>query len=244
MIRATSIIALALALAAVAVTGCETTMEKSAKLEVSGADLAQIETVKLGATNRDIEVLDKTVLTDQYGTAIVVRLKNTGTQPQIDVPIQVDIKDPKGKSVFKNDTEGLEDGLLNIQVAEPGQETWWVHDQVFPTGKAAGFDVTIGKSDLPPPSSIPKLTASKPEINEDPVSGIEVQGEVTNESEVEQTDLLIYAVATKGGKVVAAGRGLIPKLKTGPKGEPYNIFFIGDPIGADIEVFATPNTFE
>jgi hypothetical protein len=111
-------------------------------------------------------------------------------------------------------------------------------------GKAAGFDVTIGKSEVPPPASIPKLTATKPEINEDPVSGIEVQGEITNESEVEQTDLLIYAVATKGGKVVAAGRGLIPKLKTGPKGEPYNIFFIGDPKGADIEVFAAPNTFE
>jgi hypothetical protein len=224
--------------------GCETTQEKSAKLEVSGAGLAQTDTVKLTASNREIEVVDKTVLTDQYGTAVIVRLRNTGTQPQVDVPIQVDIKDPKGKSVFKNDTEGLEDGLLNIQVIEPGKETWWVHDQVFPMGKAAGFDVTIGKSEVPPPASIPKLTATKPEINEDPVSGIEVQGEITNESEVEQTDLLIYAVATKGGKVVAAGRGLIPKLKTGPKGEPYNIFFIGDPIGADIEVFATPNTFE
>lgn len=242
MIRALSIGLLLVASGLFA--GCETTQEKSAKLEVSGAGLAQIDTVKLTATNREIEVLDKTVLTDQYGTAVIVRIRNIGSQPQVDVPIQIDVKDPKGKSVFKNDTEGLEDGLLNIQVAEPGQETWWVHDQVFPTGKAAGFDVTIGKSDLPPPSSVPKLTASKPEINEDPVSGIEVQGEITNESEVEQTDLLVYAVATKDGKVVAAGRGLIPKLKTGPKGEPYNIFFIGDPKGADIQVFATPNTFE
>lgn len=219
-------------------------MEKSAKLEVSGADLAQIETVKLGATNRDIEVLDKTILTDQYGTAVIVRLKNTGTQSQVDVPIQIDVKDPKGKSVFRNDTEGLEDGLLNIQVIEPGKETWWVHDQVFPSGKAASVEVTIGKSEVPPPDSVPKLTATKPEINVDPVSGIEVQGEITNESDVEQTDLLIYAVATRGGKVLAAGRGLIPKLKTGPKGEAYNIFFIGDPKGGDIEVFATPNTFE
>ena len=173
-----------------------------------------------------------------------VALAASSSASSAPVPIQVDIKDPKGKSVFKNDTEGLEDGLLNIQVAEPGQETWWVHDQVFPTGKAAGLDVTIGKSEVSPPASVPTLTASKPEINRDPVSGIEVQGEITNESEVEQTDLLVYAVATKGGKVVAAGRGLIPKLKTGPKGEPYNIFFIGDPTGADIEVFATPNTFE
>lgn len=242
MIRAAS--TTVLSIAAVALAGCETTMEKSARLEVSGADLAQIETVKLGATNRDIEVLDKTILTDQYGTAVIVRVKNTGPQPQVDVPIQMDIKDPKGKSVFKNDTEGLEDGLLNIQVIESGQETWWVHDQVFPNGKAASVDVTIGKSEAPVPASVPEISVTEPEINSDPVSGIEVQGKVTNESGVEQTDLLLYAVATKGGRVVAAGRGLVPKLKTGPKGEPYNIFFIGDPKGADIEVFATPNTFE
>ena len=242
MIRAASITALLVVAAAFA--GCETTMEKSAKLEVSGAGLAQLETVKLGATNRDIEVLDKTILTDQYGTAVIIRLKNTGNQPQVDVPIQIDIKDPKGKSVFRNDTEGLEDGLLNIQVIEPGEETLWVHDQVFPNGKAASVEVTIGKSEAPVPASVPEISASKPEINRDPVSGIEVQGEVTNESGVEQTDLLLYAVATRGGEVVAAGRGLVPKLKTGPKGEPYNIFFIGDPQGADIEVFATPNTFE
>lgn len=242
MIRAAS--TTVLVIAAVALAGCETTMEKSAKLEVSGADLAQIETVKLGAVNRDIEIVDKTILTDQYGTAVIVRVKNTGNQPQVDVPIQIDIKDPKGKSVFKNDTEGLEDGLLNIQVIESGQETWWVHDQVFPNGKAVSVDVTIGKSEAPVPASVPEISVTEPEINRDPVSGIEVQGEVTNESGVEQTDLLLYAVATKGGRVVAAGRGLVPKLKTGPKGEPYNIFFIGDPKGADIEVFATPNTFE
>ncbi len=235
---------LIVAFVAIVLVGCETTMEKSARLEVLGADLAKPEKIEIGSVNRDIEVLDKAILTDQYGTAIVVRVKNVGTQPQVDVPIQIDVKDQKGKSIFRNDTEGLEDGLLNLQVIEPGQETWWVHDQVFPNGKPASVDVAIGQPEARPPESVPEIVPSKPEVNVDPVSGVEVQGKVVNESAVEQVDMLIYAVATKAGKVVAAGRGLIPALKTDEKGERYNIFFIGNPKGASIDVFATPNTFE
>ncbi len=232
------------AFAAIAFAGCETTMEKSAKLELAGADLAKPEAIEIGAVNRDIEVVDKVILSDEYGTAVVVKLRNTGTQTQVDVPIQIDVKDGKGKSIFRNDTEGLEDGLLNIQVIEPGQETWWVHDQVFANGKPASVEVEIGRSEVREPGSVPDLVPTKPEINVDPVSGVEVQGKVVNESPVEQFDTLIYGIATKGGKVVAAGRGLIPKLSPGGKGEPYNVFFIGDPRGAAIDVFATPNTFE
>ncbi|MFM9054741.1 MAG: hypothetical protein ACKOQ5_07855, partial [Solirubrobacterales bacterium] len=49
-----------------------------------------------------------------------------------------------------------------------------------------------------------------PAVEVDPTSGLKVAGTVVNKSSIEQVDLLLYAVATKGGKVVAAGRGLIP----------------------------------
>ncbi len=124
------------------------------------------------------------------------------------------------------------------------EETWWVNDQVLITQKAKSADVTIGKSEESFPRDIPEIEVSEPTLEVDPVSGINVTGEVVNKSQVEQIDLLIYAVATKGGKVVAAGRGLIPKLKTDGKPEFYNVYFIGDPRGADIEVFAPPSTFE
>ena len=55
---------------------------------------------------------------------------------------------------------------------------------------------------------------------------------------------MLYAIATKNGKVVAAGRGLIPKLKVGGKPETYHIFFIGKPTGADVTVIAPPVTLE
>lgn len=225
-------------------SGCESTQEKSAKLEAQGAQLAKIEKVEIGAKNRDIEVLDKVLLTDQYGTAVVLRIRNSSAQGQIDVPVGIDVKNAKGKSIFKNDVEGLEEGLQKVQIVEPNSETYWVNDQVLISEKPASVDVEIGRSDIPWPSKIPEIEMTPPELVVDPIDGYEVDGTVFNRSSVEQTDLLLYAVATKGNEVVAAGRGLIPKLKVDDKGEKYNIYFIGDPRGAKVDVFATPNTFE
>jgi hypothetical protein len=224
--------------------GCESTQEKSAKLEAEGASLAKVEKIKIGAANQAIEVTGKTLLTDQYGTALVVGLKNASPEAQVDVPIAVNVKNAKGKSIYKNNIEGLEHGLVKIPMVMGQEETWWVNDQVLITQKAKSADVTIGKSEESFPRDIPEIEVSEPTLEVDPVSGINVTGEVINKSQVEQIDLLIYAVATKGGKVVAAGRGLIPKLKTDGKPEFYNVYFIGDPRGADIEVFAPPSTFD
>ena len=49
----------------------------------------------------------------------------------------------------------------------------------------------------------------------------------------DQERLLLYAVATEGGEVVAAGRGAIEQIKAERKPLPYNIYFIGDPRGAE-----------
>lgn len=224
-------------------TACETTREKSARLEAQGQKLAVEGKIELKQTNRDLQVTDDFLLTDQYGSAVVLRVKNKAAKGQVDVPIQVDVKDAKGKSVYKNDTEGLEDGLIHLQIIGPKEETWWVNDQVLATGKPASFNYEVGVPDGQYPAKVPEIQVSKPKLEVDPTSGLKVAGTVVNKSSIEQVDLLLYAVATKGGKVVAAGRGLIPKLKTDGKGEAYNIFFIGDPKGAEIEVFATPTTF-
>ncbi len=237
-------VALLLVFVAPVLAACETTQEKSARLEAQGTELAKEGKIELSRTNQSIEILDRYVLTDQYGSAVVLKVRNKSGQGQIDVPIQIDVKDAKGKSVYRNDQEGLEDGLINLQIVEPSQTTWWVNDQVLASGKPAKVEAQVGESEVRYPAKVPEIEVSKPTIEVDPTSGVNVSGTAVNKSAIEQVDMLLYAVAVKGGKVVAAGRGLIPKLKTDGKKAPYNIFFIGDPKGAQIEVFATPNTFE
>jgi hypothetical protein len=54
---------------------------------------------------------------------------------------------------------------------------------------------------------------------------------------------VVYAVAEQGGKIVAAGRAGIDRLKAhGSK--PFKVFWIGDPKGATVHVFAPPTVLE
>jgi hypothetical protein len=241
--RSISLFVLGLAVVAFA-SGCETTQEKSAKLEVTGQEAATEGKIELKRTNRDLEVVDEQLLTDQYGSAVVLKVRNRSDKGQVSVPVQIDVKDRKGKSVFRNDQEGLEDGLLNLQIIGPGETTWWVNDQVLATGKPAKFDYELGPPAGKYPGKVPEIVVSKPKLENDPTSGIFVTGTVVNKSAIEQESLLLYAVAVKSGRVVAAGRGGIPKLKANGKKTPYNIFFIGNPKSAKLEVFATPTTLE
>ncbi|MEX0620474.1 MAG: hypothetical protein WD181_02740 [Solirubrobacterales bacterium] len=224
--------------------GCESTQEKSAKLEAQGSEVAKVEKIKIGATNQSIDLVETTLLTDQYGSAVVLRLKNSSPDTQVEVPVGLVVKNGQGKALYRNDIQGLEDGLIRIPIIEGNSESWWVHDQVLVAQIPKKAEVTLGKPETRAPAGIPKIVASPPVLETDPVSGVNVTGKVTNRSNVEQIDLLLYAVATKGGNVVAAGRGLIPKLKTDGKPEFYRIYFIGDPKNADIEVIAMPSNFE
>ncbi|MBN8866226.1 MAG: hypothetical protein J0H98_01610 [Solirubrobacterales bacterium] len=235
-------VAIAAGLVGLGLAGCQSTQDRSAELEADGADLVKQTKRDIGAENRQIDVVEQVVLSDVNGTAVAVVLKNTGNEGLTDAPIQINVKDAKGRSVFKNDLAGSEPSLLQVPVVKPKSEVYWVHDQVVPTAKPKSVDVTVGEA-KPLPEEIPELVVSEPKLKEDPVSGLEVAGTVINKSDVEQTNLTLYAIARKGGKIVAAGRGVIPKLKTDGTPASYHIFFIGNPSGADVSVIAPPVNF-
>jgi hypothetical protein len=54
-----------------------------------------------------------------------------------------------------------------------------------------------------------------------------------------QDKLVVYCVARRGGRIVAAGRAVIPRL-TGKKPARFHVFFIGDPKHATLAVSAPP----
>lgn len=220
--------------------GCESTQDRSASLEEHGADLVKQKKMDIGAENRHVDVVDKVVLTDQYGTAVAVVMTNKSQQGLADAPIQINVKDAKGRSVYKNDLAGNEQSLVQVPVVKPQSEVFWVNDQVMPVGgKPASVEVTVGEA-KPLPAAIPEIVVSPPKLNQDPVSGLEATGTVVNKSGIEQSDLVLYAIARKNGKIVAAGRGMIAKLKTDGSPATYHIFFIGNPDGAKISVIAPP----
>jgi hypothetical protein len=53
---------------------------------------------------------------------------------------------------------------------------------------------------------------------------------------------VVYAIARKGGRIVAAGRAVLPEVGQGAS-VPFQAYFVGDPKGARIEATAPPSTF-
>jgi hypothetical protein len=232
--------AIALLGLALVVTGCESTQEKSAKIAAELGPVQKEKGLKIGKESKDVEVVSTKLLTDPNGSAVVVRLRNRSKDDLVGVPIEVDVLDAKGKSVYANTIPGIEPALAAVPFIEAGGEVAWVHDQILASGKPVKVEVKVGEGGSPFDGEIPKVSVSRPKLEGDPYSGILAGGNVENEAGEVLDRLLLYAVATKGGEVVAAGRGAIEPFKDKPKPQPYNIYFIGDPRGADLEISEYP----
>jgi hypothetical protein len=240
-----SLTAFALAvLAGSTLTACQSTQDKARELHEQGEALAASQVpLTIPRPSKDVKVLDTTLLSDENGDAIVVELQNTSKQTLVNVPILVDVRDAKGKSIFRNDTFGLEPSLQHVPLLKPGETVDWVNDQLYPTGAPKSAKVTVGISEEQPPPQLPQLEVSEPTLHDNPL-GVEIEGKVTNKSQLDQKKLVLFAVARSGGRVVAAGRGQIKNLKVRARPGSYNIFFIGDPRGAEITVEAPPTVFQ
>ena len=227
--------------AGLALSGCQSSQDKARAIQAQ-AKAAAPKPLVIPKPNRDVKVEDTTLLHDENGDAIVVELKNESRQMLVNVPILVDIRDPKGKSVYKNNTAGLDFALNHIAVLEPGQTFLWVNDQVTAEGKDA--KVTVGQPEAKAPSGpLPELAVSPPKLQHD-FSGANVSGTVTDTSKIDQSHLILFSVARYGDQIVAAGRGQIKALKVEAKPAPYNIYFIGNPVGADVEIQAPPTVLK
>jgi hypothetical protein len=226
------------------VPGCESSQDKSARLEKNGGKAFTAKGLDVKRVNPDVKVTTTTVLQDKNGAATVVVLHNSAPTLQVNVPISIDVLGPGKKSVFKNDAPGLEPSLVSAPLLQAKSDFIWVNDQVTPTGAAKSVAVKIGRAPGRPPSGKPpQLDVSPPKLTTDPVSGVEAAGTVTNKSKVEQRALIIYCVAIRGAKVVAAGRSGIARLVPGKK-KPYHVYFIGNPAGARLSLTAPPTVLQ
>jgi hypothetical protein len=215
------------------VAACESSQDKSARLRAQGAEVFTEKGLDVRRASREVTVVK---------TEVVV-MRNTSQSALRGVPVEIDVRGNGGKSLFKNDEPGLQDSLTGPSVLFPASEFAWVHDQVVADGRATSVKATPGAAAGSIPGELPSLAVSEPRLRADPVAGVEATGTVENTLGVEQRELVLYCVARKDGRIVAAGRGAIPRLKAGQK-RTYHIFFIGDPKGAKLTVEAPPTTFD
>lgn len=230
----------AIALAASCATllaGCESTQDTSRRLAREGRKAFAEHGLSVTRQARNVKVVSTIALSDQNGSAAVVQLRNESAQAVAEVPIAIDVR-AGASSVFKNNAPGIEPSLTHVASIPPHGEIYWVNDQVTASGVTSVVP-TVGAPGKTVPS-LPQVVVSQPTLTDDPVSGTEADGTAENRSSSDQLKMIVYCVALKGSKVVAAGRGEFPRLRAG-KSAQYHIFFIGDPHGARLLVQAAPN---
>ena len=238
-VRSSQFAVAALAALVLLFAGCESTQDTSARLErEGGGSIGEQKGVVVSRRSEDVKVLSTDVLQDENGTAVVVRMRNTGRQTLAQVPISIDVRGRARRSLFRNDQPGLEPTLAHVPLIRPGEEFAWVNDQVAAAQTARTVKAKVGNAKAVR-GGVPAVSVTRPRLEQDPVSGMAAVGFAANRSKVEQRKLVIFAVARKGGRVVAAGRAQINRMKP-RKRTRYTIFFIGNPRGARISLEAPP----
>jgi hypothetical protein len=230
-----------LGIAMLAAAGCSSTQEKSAKLARAAKNRPAEHGIVVTKANPDVKILSTHVVHDQYGTAAVVEVKSRARKPQGDLPISIVVTGAGGKREFANDGAGLDKTLNHVPLLQPGERAFWVNDQVLSNAPKA-VEAKVGPPATPVRGAPPKLVAGKLTLEQDP-DGAYTQGRLSNASTVAQRRLVVYAVARKGGKVIAAGRAGIESLPA-HKSRVFKVFWIGDPAGAQVSVFAPPTVLE
>jgi hypothetical protein len=224
---------------AVTASACESTESESAKIAREGGPAAAgPSALKLGAANRDVRASDVTLLSSGGRTAVAVKLTATSHGVQRNVPLLVNVTGTDGKQLYTNGTGGVEAALQRITLLRPHESAWWVDDQVLVSQKASAVKVRVGTGTSSRSKTSPTLTAKAAHVGEQ--SGLStLSGELVNGSSKAQAKATVFAVALRGGKVVAAGRAVIASLP-GRRGAsaPFQIFLVGNPAGAKFELTA------
>jgi hypothetical protein len=225
---------------ALALCGCESTQERSAALRRTAKhEVLASQGITVSRENPSVKVVASTVVRSSEGTAVVVELRNSSSQALESAPIEITVRDAKGDVLFQNDQPGLEASLTHVSALAAGTEELWVDDQVQLSGVPASASALVGEA-TKAQGSLPQLSVTGTHAVEE--SGAGAAGTVVNRSQVSQEHLVVYVVARKGSRIVAAGRAILPEVAPGAS-VPYQAYFVGEPKGARIEASAPATTF-
>jgi hypothetical protein len=232
--------ALCLLCAAAALAGCESTQDKSARLEAQAATLADPgKGLVVGERSRDVLVERAVALQDANGTAVVVELRNRSRRALAGVPVALDLRGRGERELYANDAPGLDASLVRVPLIGARERLSWVNDQVTASERPRKVRARVGADARAVSGDVPRIELRGVRLQRDPVSGVAAVGNVVNRSQVEQRRLIVFAVARRGSRIAAAGRAIVERLRPG-KTVRFTAFFIGDPRGARLEVAAPP----
>jgi hypothetical protein len=182
-----------------------------------------------------VKIISTSVLRSSEAAVAVVELQNLSDRALRSVPIAITVTDARGATIYENNTAGLGAALVSIPSLASHATFTWVDDQLPASASAAAVSARVGESPALA-GSVPQIAVAGVHLIEDPTNGVGAAGTVTNPSRVAQSKLVIFGLARRAGRIVAAGRAVLPELRVGSM--PFQIFFVGDPREAQLRVGA------
>ena len=127
---------------------------------------------------------------------------------------------------------------MSAPLLMPGHQFDWIDDQIQASGTLGALSVRVGASPAAA-GKLPQLSVQGMHLAEESASGESAEGTVVNRSAVAQQELVVFAVGRRSGRIVAAGRAVLPNVPS-HSSTPFQVFFIGNPKGATLQVSAPP----
>ncbi len=223
-------------------TGCvETTEQKSARAKLT-ADrvLASQAPVRVTRRNPQVSVLDVGLVTRHGTSAVAVTLRSNVARPVSDLPISVGVVTGRGRATYLNRAANLPYFQTHVAaIAGAGSVTWVFTTRGAPPAGARPF-AAVGfptVADQAGATSLPTITASTAAPG--PGHPGPVSATVTNHSSVPQVGLAVYAIASSGRRLLAAGQTSVAQLDPGDSAT-VAIRLVGAPAAATVQLSAPP----
>jgi len=214
MSRAAAAVAAAGAIALL-LGACETTQQRSAAIARQLRHQNAFTAITgLGAANHDVRISRAVLLTAGGQSAVALALTNTSATAQVALPVLVAVLDARGRTIYRNDTRGIEPSLQQLALLGAHQTAWWVDNEVLAGGVPTRVSGELGAATAAAPTRLPAITTSGVSASND-FPGPHVSVTVTNHSALAQAELPVYAVALHGATVVGAGRAIVASLAPG-----------------------------
>jgi hypothetical protein len=241
--RARAGAALLLGVALLPLTGCETTQDLSARIgkQLQDQPVAGTELVRIGRATPGVRLGRPLLLRSKDGAAVVVEVRNGGSRGLTGLPIGVRVSDG-GESIYSNRIAGLDRELLRFAFLRPGERAYWVNDHLPVLKSSARVKANPGSARRVAAGRAPRITVGGLRLGSDGGQQT-VEGQIRNGGSIVQRELVVFVVAERGGRPVAAGTAKVAALKARGRTS-FVAFLIGDAHGARLRAVAPPTALE
>jgi hypothetical protein len=229
--------------AAGVLAGCTTTQQKAARLQLENARLraAQLST-RVSAAGPTVSATGISLVSRQGRTAFVVTVRNRGGRPVSDLPISVGYRLGAGAAVYLNSAAGT--GYFDAHLPLIGSDR--AFRWIYTTARAIPADARpfarVGASSTVRVAGLTSPPAIAAAVKTGTAGGA-IRVNVRNLSGVTQYQLPVYAVASRGPRVLAVATGTISELGGGSS-TTLRLRLLGSAAGAHVDLETQPTIFQ